>query len=107
MKCVHKYHILSEIIQPPRPPFLQRPSSPPSHTRHSHGARLIRIAPDPQLPVGVAPPALDRPTRFDGAGVAEPQGDGGCGDTCHDEGGLSGQGKVVWRAGAGGDGEPR
>ncbi len=52
------------------------------YTRHSHGAGLLQVAPDTQLPVVVASPALDPATRLDRARVVGPQCDCGGGDAC-------------------------
>ena len=57
-----------------------RPCATPSITWHSHGAVLIRSAPDAQLPVAVVAPALDPASHLDRARVKSTQGDGGGGD---------------------------
>ncbi len=69
----------------PRVTHTTRPAPPPSPTCHSHGARLIRRAPDPQLPEVVPAPAHDPATRHDGARVGNPSGDGG-GEEAWEEG---------------------
>ena len=58
--------------------------SPP--TWHSHGAGLIRRAPNPKLAVAVNTPALDPAAGHDGARMAPAQGYGGSGDTCREGG---------------------
>ncbi len=81
--------------------------TPPSPTWHRHGARLLRRAPDPQLPEVIAAPAHDPATRHDGARVGIPRGDVGGGEAWKEGGVACECGKGVERVKGPGPGTSR